>query len=414
MSSESMGAPGLIGSRIDRYEIIRLLGTGGFGSVYAAKHIHTDAQVALKLLKKQFSSDATMVERFLREAKAAAALGNDHIVRILDAGITPDGQAFLALEFLDGMDLQELAQREGPLEVTRIVEAGIQVLDGLFAAHNKNIVHRDMKPANVFVVRKLNEQGIERDFIKVLDFGISKMHGEPDAKGLTMTGMAMGTPSYMAPEQFFDARNVDARADVYSVAAMLYELLANRLPIEATSYADLIVKVKTQAPAPLREIAPRVPASLAQVITIGLSKEPKDRWQTARDFSAALRTAVGIQAVVPKPSAVAEKWEPRLDSTFTPPPKPQLATPATTEAKPFQKPHSNSDAAPLRPAMYGGTPPQRAQPRGPAQKSSNNTVFIVIGVIVAISCLCCGISAVASHFGNGIQSDAQSENTDHR
>jgi eukaryotic-like serine/threonine-protein kinase len=397
-SHELMSAVGLIGQRVDRYQIEQLLGVGGFGSVYRAQHIHTDAHVALKLLRKQLCTDGAMVERFLREAKAAAALGNEHIIRILDAGITPDGQAFLALEFLQGCDLQELAQREGPLTVARIVDLALQVLDGLAAAHAKGIVHRDMKPANVFVNTS------PADFVKILDFGISKMHGDTPQTGLTMTGMAMGTPSYMAPEQFFDAKSVDGRADLYSVAAMLYELLARRLPIEATSYADLIVKVKTEAPPPLRQVAPQVSLSLAQVVSIGLAKSPGDRWQTPQEFASSLRACLDLPAVSnqapeaagagvhrPKPNPEAPV---RLDATYTPPP--QARPPATPHAVP------NIPLASGPERSQGVAPPPAARPppeRAPIKSNATKWVLISVAMMLVLSCFCC-LAAGAVNSGN--------------
>lgn len=322
-----LSEPGLIGSRVDRYHIERLLGVGGFGAVYRARHVHTDATVALKLLKKQLGADEAMIERFLREARAAAAIGDEHIVRVMDAGISNEGQPFLALEFLDGFDLKELATREGPLHPVRLVHLTCQVLGALGAAHARGIVHRDMKPANVFVVRQTDERGVEKDFAKVLDFGISKMHSADESHGLTQTGVAMGTPAYMAPEQFFDARNVDGRADIYSVAVMLYELLTNRLPFEADSYAALIVKVRSEQPPMVQHLAPHVPAGLAQAVMTGLSKDPVARWQTTQEFAQALRGALG---------------EPVVGSSATP------AVPLQLKVTPIQPPE--------RPALAQFTP----------------------------------------------------------
>lgn len=334
-----MQQPGVIGTRVDRYQVERLLGAGGFGSVYLAKHVHTDATVALKLLKRSLGADQQMLERFLREARAAASVGSEHIVRVMDAGLAADGQAFLALEFLDGLDLKELAAQQGPLPHLRLVMVVLQALEALSAAHAKGIVHRDMKPANVFVVRRRDERGTERDFVKLLDFGISKMHGDAGTSGLTMTGVAMGTPSYMAPEQFFDARSVDARADVYSVSAMLYELLSGQLPFDAESYAHLIVKVRTEQAAPLNQIAPNVPLPLAQVVMVGLAKEPHQRWQSAQEFAEALRSALGLPppgstpAFLPSQSGSQPAFipaTPGLDKTHTPAPRPSAPPPQAT------------------------------------------------------------------------------------
>ncbi len=362
VTGESMQSPGLVGTRVDRYQLSRLLGAGGFGSVYLATHVHTDAKVALKLLKKSLGTDQQMLERFLREARAAASVGSEHIVRVMDAGLSSDGQAFLALEFLDGCDLKELAAQQGPLPPLRLVMVVLQALDALSAAHAKGIVHRDMKPANVFVVRRRDDRGMERDFVKLLDFGISKMHGDASTSGLTMTGVAMGTPSYMAPEQFFDARSVDARADLYSVAAMMYELLSGRLPFDAESYAHLIVKVRTEQAEPLNQIAPHVPVPLAQVVMVGLAKEPAQRWQSAQEFGDALRSALGLPppgstpTFLPSQSGSQPALEPTaaggLDKTHTPQPRPSPQVP------------------PAVPLAQVSQPPAAARPPAPAASQS--------------------------------------------
>ncbi|MHB8878603.1 MAG: serine/threonine-protein kinase, partial [Myxococcaceae bacterium] len=261
-----MSAPGPCGGQIDRYQVLSLLGVGGFGAVYRARHVHTDQLVALKVLKRQLGADHGMLDRLLREAKAAAAVGSEHIVRVADAGVASDGQAFLVMELLEGLDLKEMVTRGGPLQVKRTALILLQVLEGLSAAHAKGIVHRDMKPANVFLARKIGESGVERDFVKLLDFGISKMHEEKPLNSLTLPGMAMGTPAYMAPEQFGSARDVDPRADLYSVAVMLYELLGGRLPFQAETYVDLAVKVRTQVAQPLSAIAPHLPPALCMAV----------------------------------------------------------------------------------------------------------------------------------------------------
>lgn len=337
-TNEPMAMPGLIGAKVDRYAIEALLGSGGFGAVYRARHVHTDARVALKLLKRSMGADAQMIERFLREAKAAASIGSEHIVRVSDAGVSSEGQAFLAMELLEGMDLKELSQRES-LPTVRLVLLLLQVLDALAEAHGRGIVHRDMKPANVFVVRRRDERGTERDFVKLLDFGISKMHGDGTGSGLTMTGVAMGTPTYMAPEQFFDARAVDGRADVYSVAVMAYELFSGRLPLDAESYAALIIKVKSELPPPLLTIAPQLPPPLAQVITVGLAKEAPHRWQSAAEFAQALRSAAGLPAPGNTPAFV----------SVTP-----SALPPAAEAVGLEKTHTPSRVAQNVPAPQWG------------------------------------------------------------
>ncbi len=372
-----MQQPGLIATKVDRYEVERLLGMGGFGSVYRAKHVHTGATVALKLLKRSLGADQGMLERFLREARAAASVGSEHIVGVLDAGLATDGQAFLALEFLDGSDLKDLATNEGPLPHLRVVMIVLQVLEGLAAAHAKDIVHRDMKPANVFVVRRRDERGVERDFIKLLDFGISKMHGDAGTSGLTMTGVAMGTPSYMAPEQFFDARSVDGRADLYSVSAMLYELLSGKLPFDAESYAHLIVKVRTEQAAPLNQVAPQVPMALAQVVTVGLAKEPHQRWQSAKEFGDALRSALGLPAPGTTPAFLpSQSQAPR-----------SLGSPASDIG--FDRTHTPMPSAPVQPVQLvqpappvkPSVPPSAAGWQVPTSGSANTGVPIAVAPV---------------------------------
>ncbi len=365
----AIAAPGLIGTQVDRYRLERLLGQGGFGTVFRARHVHTDATVALKLLKRELGADQSMIDRFMREAKAAGAVGSEHIVGVLDAGVT-DGQAFLALEFLDGWDLKDLVYREGTDDPRRLIDLTLQVLDALAAAHAKGIVHRDMKPANVFVIRRG-----EKDFVKLLDFGISKMHREGETSGLTMTGVAMGTPAYMAPEQFFDARSVDGRSDLYSVAVMLYELLAKRLPFEAQSYAELVVKVQTETPPPLKTVAPALPTALCAVVDRGLARDREPRWQTAQQMAEALRLASG------------PGWTPERPRATAPPrPLPLTDTPSMLMGK--TSPPKLRSALP--PPSFGGPVQVAPPPAAAVTAAKNNTtmwVMILIGVATAGCCM---------------------------
>lgn len=295
-----MAVAGLVGTQIDRYSVEELLGVGGFGSVFRARHLRTQARVALKLLKPELSADAVTLERFLREASTAAAIGSEHIVRVLDAEVTPAGVAFIAMELLEGDDLKVINRREGPLHPARVVHLCLQVLQGLAAAHEKNIVHRDMKPGNVFVSRRLDPRGREVEHAQVLDFGISKVAG---GKALTVAGMTMGTPSYMAWEQFADARQVDARTDLYAVAVMLFELLSGEKPFDGEDLAGLMNKVRIEERPELRSIAPSLPVPLCAVVEKGLQKDRERRWQTAHEFAAALQqTRVLLREAPPLPA----------------------------------------------------------------------------------------------------------------
>ncbi len=295
-TGDSMSEPGRCGTRIDRYDIERLLGAGAFGSVYQACHVRTGSKVALKVLKDGLASDPPTLERFLREARTAAAVGDEHAVRVTDAEVTPDGTAFIAMELLDGDDLKTLAKRERPLHPSRVIQLLGQVLDGLSTAHQKGIVHRDMKPANIFVVRRRDALGREFEFAKLLDFGISKVDG---AKAMTLAGATLGTPNYMAWEQFFDARQVDGRTDIYAVAVIVYELLSGKKPFEGETLPELMQKVRLGGAVPLNAMAPALPVPLCAVVDKGLAMKPERRYATAAEFAAALRSAAAFTGEAP-------------------------------------------------------------------------------------------------------------------
>lgn len=390
ITTEPMNAPGLIGAKLDRYAVRSLLGSGGFGAVYAAQHVHTESLVALKVLKRFLSQDPVMLDRLLREAKAAASVGSEHIVRVLDAGVSPEGQGFLAMELLEGVDLKELCYRE-PMTPPRLASLVVQVLDALEVAHAKGIVHRDLKPANIFVT--------EGDFVKLLDFGISKVRQEGAVNALTQTGMAMGTPAYMAPEQFFSAKDVDGRADLYSVGVILYELLAGRLPFNADSYADLLVQIRTQPPPPLLTVAPGTPQILAEVVDQALARDPAKRFGNAAAMARALRSAVGLppraQSRPPSPAAGPLSDASMMGDTATPrntpmtpqapppPPPPRGPAPVMGAAAPVLQ------ATPL-PQVLQSQPIQALPTPAPGRPARNTWTGprIILAIIGALFAMC--------------------------
>jgi serine/threonine-protein kinase len=268
---------------VDRYEVEALLGAGGMGAVYRARHSLLGQPVALKLLRADLGRSADIVERFTREAQAAAAIGSPHIVRATDFGVTPEGQAFMVMELLEGRDLESLLQSARPLPVPRALDVARQLLAGLAAAHERGIVHRDLKPANVFLC--------DGGTVKLLDFGVSKFRGAAQVSTLTRTGVIMGTPQFMAPEQFRGARDVDHRADLYSAAVTIYQMLSGALPFDATTYERLILQVCTEAPRPLAQAAPHVPMAIVRAVEKAMAREPADRYPTAAAFAAALEQA---------------------------------------------------------------------------------------------------------------------------
>ncbi|HET9956268.1 MAG TPA: serine/threonine-protein kinase [Polyangiaceae bacterium] len=278
----------LPGTVIDgKFEVRRLLGVGAMGAVVEATHLLRRARVALKFMSEAVAHSPGVVERFLNEGIAASRINNEHVVRVLDVSRLPNGQPYLVMEFLEGEDLQSLLQREGRQglpDVARAVHLVLQVLRGLQVAHHAGIIHRDLKPANCFVV---TEDG-EPDFVKIVDFGISKVQQGDGTLKLTTEGASMGTPLYVSPEQARDAMNVDARSDIYSVSAMLYELLCGRTPFEATTLMGLFMQLATTMPEPVGARRPNLPAGLSEVVQRGLAKQPSERFQSAAEMAQAL------------------------------------------------------------------------------------------------------------------------------
>jgi serine/threonine protein kinase len=277
-----------------KYRVERLLGVGGMGAVARATHLVRKAPVALKFMSPAVSSLRGATERFANEAVAASQIDSDHVVRVLDVGRMPDGVPYLVMELLEGTDLAEVlaVQRAArlPLEVPRAIHLALQMLRGLQAAHSAGIIHRDMKPSNVFLVTKDGEP----DFVKLVDFGISKVRAadppSPDSTPLTNSNSALGTPLYMSPEQARAPRDVDHRTDLYATGAILYEMLSGRTPYVAPSgqITDLLFQIFTKEPTPLASLQPDLPDGLTEVVHRALSRDLDARFASAVEMADAL------------------------------------------------------------------------------------------------------------------------------
>jgi eukaryotic-like serine/threonine-protein kinase len=277
----------LIGRVIaERYRILALLGEGGMGAVYVAEHLMIGRKVAIKRLHPELTSDDKAVARFQREARAAAATGHEHIVEVLDLGFGEDGAPFLVMEYLRGHSLAEIIRAEERLELRRGCRIVGQVLAALGAVHARGIVHRDLKPDNVLLTQRKGDP----DFVKVVDFGISKMQKDEgdQAMALTRTGVMLGTPFYMSPEQARGIKELDHRVDLYGVGVILHECLTGRLPFEGDNYHQLLQAILAGKHAPARELRPDMSEELSAVIDRALAADPAKRYATAREMLLAL------------------------------------------------------------------------------------------------------------------------------
>ena len=301
------------GDRLGPYEVVGALGAGGMGEVYRAKDTRLDRTVAVKVLTAHVADSPEQRERFEREARAVAAINHPNICTLFDVGrerpsSTGPPMDFIVMEFLDGETVAQRLER-GPVPVAEALPIALEIAEALDTAHRQGIVHRDLKPSNVM----LTETGV-----RLLDFGLAKQHeagppgtlsAAPTRTALTMEGSILGTLHYMSPEQL-EGKSADARSDVFSFGATLYEMVTGRRPFDGASQATVIGAILKDAPAPLREVEPGIPRRLDRVVRTCLAKDPEDRWQTMRD----LKRELG--------------WIDPTGESEEPDPEPAAATPA--------------------------------------------------------------------------------------
>jgi eukaryotic-like serine/threonine-protein kinase len=260
----------------DRYEVTGFLGRGGMGFVVAARHRELGEQVAIKFLNR-----SELAERFFREARAAAAIENDHVVRIYDAGRLASGEPYIVMEHLSGEDLAARLHRTGSLAPETVATILVDVCLALAEAHAAGIVHRDLKPENIFLARRPGGDEV----VKLLDFGVAKV---PDAGALTQTDNLLGTPTYMSPEQLLGSRDVDHRSDIWSLGIILYELLTDELPFEGESFFHLGILIREKPTPRVRRARADIPEELDAIIARCLAKQRTDRYADVGELAEAL------------------------------------------------------------------------------------------------------------------------------
>jgi serine/threonine protein kinase len=273
----------LTGQRIaGRYDIVRLLGEGGMGQVYEARHVELDKQVAIKFLFMELAEEEELLERFRREARITASLRHANIVEVMDFGVTDEDQPYLVMEYLTGESLSEILDREGKLSIPAATKIMTQILSGLSEAHGLGIVHRDLKPDNVF----LDEVKGQGTVVKLLDFGISKITAKDSKENLelTKTGVVMGTPNYMSPEQVMGTIKLDGRADLYACGVMFFEMLTGRRPFEGETHNEVVVRIMSDPLPDMTSLRPEIGEELRALVLRALSRERDYRFATADEL----------------------------------------------------------------------------------------------------------------------------------
>ncbi|MEJ7604204.1 MAG: serine/threonine-protein kinase [Kofleriaceae bacterium] len=299
-----------LGTSIGNYRLDKILGRGGMGTVYSGEHVYIKKAVAVKVLHPQFARYQEAIHRFLREARAATSINHANIVDVTDFGILPEGPVYFVMEYLEGKSLEDLIEKEGAVELHRALNVANQIALALEAAHAVGVIHRDLKPDNIMLLKKPGRRDLVRmaadqaswitereesyDFVKVLDFGIAKVLVQDELLAETVQGAVFGTPEYMSPEAA-RGEDVDHRADVYSLGVILFDMLCGRPPFEAPQSSEVLsMHIHTQPPSP-REFAPhREITEMAEAVILrAMQKDPGRRYQNMTEFRRDLSNAYG-------------------------------------------------------------------------------------------------------------------------
>lgn len=374
-----------IGNEFAGYRLESLLGHGGMSIVYQAEHLQLERTVALKLLAPELSEDESFRERFVRESRVAASLDHPNVIPIYEAGDEND-IFYIAMRYVHGSNVKSMLQREGPLDAERVVSIISQTASALTAAHEKGLVHRDVKPANILIASGYGPE--ESDHVYLSDFGIAKQRA---SKVLTKTGMFVGTADYASPEQI-EGKELDARADIYSLGCVLYEALTGNQAYEKDSEVALMYAHLLEPPPSIHELRPDLPPEVDQVLAKAMAKSRDERYETPRQFSSALR-----DVLTPDRARTGEAPAPRASETVLAA-NPDATRASTTPAAPPAVEAPPPAAAPAEPAAAQAPPPGRPRgfSRGQLITAAAVLTALVLGSILAVVLLAGGDDSESS------------------
>jgi len=359
-----------LGTQLGGYIVVARVADGAMGRVYEGRHPETKARVAIKVLHGHVVGDNVAVERFKREYETAAELSHPHIVKVLEFGETPDGSWFLTMEYLEGEELGTLLRREGAVARDRVIRILCQAALGLDAAHSYGVIHRDLKPDNIFLCRSP-----EGDSVRILDFGSVKLQMETGPK-LTAFGTTLGSPFYMSPEQAMGKQDVDQRTDVFALAAILFEMLTGRIAFEGNTVAEILMKIVNESPPIASATAPGVPPAVDDVIDKGCRKDKTQRYGTTVELADAASRALGLAGGVDHWAQASTEDIQMAISAAVPPP-----------ARPFgfvsQPPPVSAAGGQARSvAPLGAPPPREGQPLMPPARQGVPVLLVLAGLFL--------------------------------